>query len=134
MGSYMYMCYANVCVFVQESQVQELEVRLQNSEADLKTAERRVETLQDALKVQEEEFGSGEEDDEGDMTRSYDDLSSSGDGSYQIGEITGSADDLSDSKDTDNYLSSRLIGLGGGRSTTPRAEDFTSPSHRSRTA
>lgn len=106
-------------------------MRLQNMEADLKTAERRVETLQDALKAQEEEFGSGEE---GDLTRSmtgsFDDLSSSG-GSYKIGEFTGSADDISDGKDTD-YLSSRLTGLGGGRSTTPRAEDFTSPTYRSR--
>ena len=119
-----------VCVCVQESQVQELEVRLQNAEADLKTAERRVETLQDALKMQEEEFGSGE-DGEDDISRSYDDLSSSG-GSYQIGELTGSADDLSDSRDTDVRLSSHLKELGGGRSTTPRVEELTSPTHHTR--
>ena len=110
--------------------MQELEVRLQNAEADLKTAERRVDTLQEALKMQEE-FGSGEEDEEGDMSRSYDDLSSSG-GSYQIGELTGSADDLSDGHDTEYRLSSQLKGLGGGRSATPRVEDFTSPAHTSR--
>ena len=110
--------------------MQELEVRLQNSEADLKTAERRVTTLQDALKVQEEEFGSGDEDGE-DVSRSYDDLSSSG-GSYQIGELTGSMDDLSDGQDKDGRLSNQLMGLRGGRSITPRAEDYTSPSHRAR--
>ena len=117
-------------VYTQESQLQELEVRLQSAEADLKTAERRVDTLQDALKMQEEEIGSGEED-EGDMSRSYDDLSSSG-GSYQIGELSGSKEDLSDSRDTEHRLSSHLKGLGGGRSATPRVEDYTSPTHHTR--
>ena len=113
----------------QDGQVQELEVRLQNMEADLKTAERRADTLQDALKRQEEEFGSGEEEEDS-LSRSLDDLSSSG-GSYQIGELTGSMEDLSDGG-SDYRLSSHLKDLGGGRSTTPRVEDLASPTRRNR--
>ena len=115
---------------LQDNQIQELEVRLQNSEADLKIAERRIATLQDALKGQEEEFGSGEEED---LTHSITDSLSSSGGSYRIGEypLGGSSDNLSDKGDAD-ILSGRLTGLSGGRSTTPRAEDFTSPTYRSR--
>ena len=125
------MTNSDLFSLLQDNQIQELEVRLQNSEADLKTAERRVATLQDALKGQEEEFGSGEEEE--DLTHSITDSLSSSGGSYRIGEypLGGSSDNLSDKEDAD-ILSGRLTGLSGGRSTTPRAEDFTSPTYRSR--
>lgn len=106
--------------------MQELEVRLQNCEADLKASERRIETLQNALKVQEEEFGSGDEDEE-DITRStgsLDDLSSSG-GSYRIGEysIGGEMSDEEDMGATTRY--SRFArGVTSSRSATPRADDM----------
>lgn len=99
----------------------EMEVQLQTAQADLRSAQKRIESLQHALKGQDEEYSSGGEAEEGEegvhkgrRTKALggagrqisDDLDISSDGSYRIGEIDDSASD-SDEDDILDHLTHR---------------------------
>lgn len=79
---------------VQEVRIEELEAQLESGKADLKSAQKRIDTLHSALKGHEEDFSGDDtrefDDTYGDVTG--DDLSSSG-SSYKIGEYDDDLDD-----------------------------------------
>lgn len=96
----------------------EMEVQLQTAQADLRSAQKRIEGLQQALKGQDEEYSSGGEredeyDDEEELGRGRgggkamrgvrrqysDDQDYSSDGSYQIGQFDNSGSDFSSGED-----------------------------------
>ena len=82
---------------MQEAQIEELEAQLQNTKADLKNAQRRIETLHSALKGHE---AYSDEDSRDDTMGDFDDddLSSNA-SSYKVGEIDDlSIDDISDTE------------------------------------
>lgn len=81
---------------MQEVRIEELEAQLESGKADLKSAQKRIDTLHSALKGHEEDF-SGDDTREFDDT--YDDVTgddlSSSESSYKIGEYDNLDDDLS---------------------------------------
>ena len=88
---------------VQEVRIEELEAQLESGKADLKSAQKRIDTLHSALKGHEEDFSGDDtrefDDTYGDVTG--DDLSSSG-SSYKIGEYDDDLDeDLSGLSDVE---------------------------------
>ncbi len=112
----------------QETQSEELQVQLQTAQADLKSAQKRIDTLHKALKGQEEGYGSSGEEEYSPSKRDNslnDDLSSSG-SSYKIGEYGASSDDEGTfPRRTAGRLGTpKRYGVGGG--------DFEAKSRRSR--
>ena len=109
----------------------EMEVQLQTTQADLRSAQKRIESLQLALKGgQDEEYSSGGVEDEspplgrrrktsrGAAARIADDQDLSSDGSYEIGQFAGSGSDYSSGEDTPATLR-RLTGQRPLRHHTP---------------
>ena len=109
----------------------EMEVQLQTTQADLRSAQKRIESLQQALKGGQDEEYSGEEEESPPIGRrgksssrsarmadNQDDLSS--DGSYEIGQFAGSGSDYSSGEDTPATLR-RLTGQRPIRHHTPRS-------------
>ncbi len=84
----------------QEAQIEELEAQLQNVRADLKNAQKRIDTLHGALKGHE--TYSDEDPQEEDVTGDYedDDLSSNA-SSYKVGEIDDMSMNIDDMSDTE---------------------------------
>lgn len=86
---------------MQEAQIEELEAQLQNSRADLKNSQKRIDTLHGALKGHENYSDDDPQDDTiGDDDYGDEDLSSNA-SSYKVGEIDDmsmSVDDLSDTE------------------------------------
>lgn len=119
---------------LQETAMNEMEVQLQTTQADLRSAQKRIESLQQALKGgQDEEYSSGGVEDLEDespprgrraksssrsarIVDEQDDLSS--DGSYEIGQFAGSGSDYSSGEDTPATLR-RLTGQRPIRHHTP---------------
>lgn len=81
--------------------MEEVEAQLKSTESDLKNAQKRIETLHNALKSHEDYGSSGEDDDYSRTNTGDDDLSSNA-SSYRIGEYEGgSGSVLSEEEDLD---------------------------------